>query len=276
MTSKRFLVPLAVILMLATVVMPACAQGDDGEAAAADTAASSDTTSKASYAIGHNIGSNMHRQGIDFDVDQLVAGLRDGLAGNDPAVPPEEMQAAMQAFQQEVMAAQQAKMEQQGAENLAAGKAFLEENAKKEGVQVSDSGLQYQILEPGSGPSPESGDTVVVHYTGTLIDGTKFDSSRDRGQPATFPVDGVIPGFSEGLKLLKKGGKAKLWIPADIGYGPQGAGAAIPPNATLIFDIEMVDVQKAGGDGGSMDSGSMDDDSMSDDSMSDDSMDDGR
>jgi FKBP-type peptidyl-prolyl cis-trans isomerase len=174
------------------------------------------------------------------------------------------------------MAAQQAKMEQQGAENLAAGKAFLEENAKKEGVQVSDSGLQYQILEPGSGPSPESGDTVVVHYTGTLIDGTKFDSSRDRGQPATFPVDGVIPGFSEGLKLLKKGGKAKLWIPADIGYGPQGAGAAIPPNATLIFDIEMVDVQKAGGDGGSMDSGSMDSGSMGDDSMSDDSMDDGR
>lgn len=267
MNLKRTLVPLAVLLLLAAVVVPACAQ--EGEEAAAAMNDSNETRATASYAIGLNIGRNMNRQGIDFDVERLIAGLRDGMAGNEPAMSEEELQAAMQTFQKKVMAEQQAKMEEQAMENQAAGKAFLDENAKREGVQVTDSGLQYEVIEEGTGPQPADGDTVVVHYTGTLIDGTKFDSSRDRGEPATFPVDGVIAGFSEGLKLMKKGGKAKIYIPGSLGYGAQGAGGAIPPNATLIFDLELVDVQKA-------DAAPMADDSgMSDESMEDGGMDGG-
>lgn len=262
MSLKRTFAPFAFLLILATAVVPACAQEGEDEALPMN-----DNRSTASYAIGFNIGSNMSRQGIDFDVERLIAGLRDGMAGKASAMPEEEMKAAMQEFQKQVMAEQQAKMAQQAAENEAAGKAFLEENAQREGVNVTDSGLQYEVIEEGTGAQPAAGDTVVVQYTGTLIDGTKFDSSRDRGEAATFPVDGVIPGFSEGLKLMKKGGKAKIYIPGNLGYGPQGAGATIPPNATLIFDLELVDVQKGAGQAAPMGDEGMGDEGMEDGGM---------
>lgn len=227
----------------------------EGEEMVADT-----TMADASYAIGLNIGRNMSSQGVDFDEAKLIAGLHDGLAGNEPALSDEQMQAAMLAFQQKMMAEQQAKSQAAAAENAAAGAAFLAENAEREGVVVSDSGLQYEIDQPGEGEPPTADDQVVVHYRGKLIDGTEFDSSYSRGQPATFPLGGVIPGFSEGLMKFAKGGKGTIWIPGELGYGERGAtGGVIGPSATLIFEIELVDILRAAdtaaGEGDAMEGG---------------------
>jgi FKBP-type peptidyl-prolyl cis-trans isomerase FklB len=137
-----------------------------------------------------------------------------------------------------------AEMEAMQAKNQAAGAAFLAENAKKEGVIVTASGLQYKVLEPGDGPSPGVEDVATVHYRGTLIDGTQFDSSYDRGQPATFPVGGVIAGWTEALQLMKPGAKWQLFIPAELAYGERGAGQDIGPNSTLLFDVELISVEK--------------------------------
>lgn len=200
-----------------------------------------ETQTIASYALGFQIGSNFANERVAVDLDALVAGLRTASAGGDPTYTPEQMQQAMESFQQQVVAAQQARVAAEGAANLAAGQAFLAQNAEREGVTVLDSGLQVEILAEGTGAAPDADDQVSVHYTGTLIDGTPFDSSRERGQPAVFPLNGVISGFSEGLRQLKEGGRAKLYIPPSIGYGERGGGP-IPPNATLIFDVELLDV----------------------------------
>ena len=201
---------------------------------------------KASYAIGLNIGRNMSQQGLGIDRDQLMAGLRDGLDGGDPAFSEEEMQAAMQTFQQRMMAEQQAERQRAAGDNAAAGQAFLAENAAREGVVATASGLQYEVEVAGEGAPPTLADQVVVHYRGKLLDGTEFDSSYSRGEPATFPLGGVIPGFSEGLQKFAKGGKGTLWIPGELAYGENGApGGTIGPNATLVFEIELVDVLRA-------------------------------
>jgi len=134
-------------------------------------------------------------------------------------------------------------MEQKASENKALGEAFLAENAKQEGVVVTESGLQYKVIEPGQGDSPGPADVATVHYRGTLIDGTQFDSSYDRGQPATFPVGGVIAGWSEALQMMKPGAKWQLFIPAELAYGERGAGQVIGPNSTLIFDVELISVE---------------------------------
>lgn len=198
----------------------------------------------ASYALGFQIGSNFASQGIEIDLEAFISGLRTATTGGAASYTPEQMAAAMQRFQADVTAAQQQRMAEQGAANLSAGQAFLAENAQREGVEVLESGLQVEMLTEGTGETPTLDDRVVVHYTGTLPDGTVFDSSRDRGQPATFPLTGVIAGFSEGIQLLKVGGRAKLFIPPSLGYGEQGVGP-IPPNATLVFDIELIDVLEA-------------------------------
>ena len=210
---------------------------------AAEAAAPSPAESRtiASYALGFQIGGNFATQNIELDLDAFVSGLRTASAGGDASYTPEQMQAAVQAFQEQVAAQQQQRVAAEGAANLAAGEAFLAQNAARSEVTVLDSGLQIERLAEGTGDSPEGEDRVQVHYTGTLIDGTVFDSSRERGQPATFPLNGVIPGFREGLAQLKEGGRAKLYIPPSIGYGETGAGP-IPPNATLIFDVELLDV----------------------------------
>jgi len=154
------------------------------------------------------------------------------------------MATEIQAFQKEMQAKMVAEMQALAAKNKAAGEAFLAENAKKEGVVVTDSGLQYKIIEEGEGPSPGPSDMATVNYRGTLIDGTQFDSSYDRGQPATFPVGGVIAGWTEALQLMKPGAKWQLFIPADLAYGERGAGKDIGPNSTLVFDVELLSVEK--------------------------------
>jgi len=200
--------------------------------------------SRISYTIGVNIGQDFKTQKMEVDADILLMGMKDSLAGKELRLTDEEMVSEIQTFQQEMQAKMAAEMEGVAAKNLADGEAFLAENAKQEGVEVTESGLQYKVLEPGEGDSPEAADVATVHYRGTLIDGTQFDSSYDRGQPATFPVGGVIAGWTEALQLMKPGAKWQLTIPAELAYGERGAGQDIGPNATLLFDVELISVEK--------------------------------
>ena len=197
-----------------------------------------------SYTIGVNIGQDFKSQKMDIDADLLLAGIKDSLAGKELRLTEEEMASEIQKFQEDMQAKMMAEMEALSAKNKADGEAFLAENAKQEGVVVTTSGLQYKVLEAGEGDSPVPSDVVTVHYRGTLVDGTQFDSSYDRGQPATFPVGGVIPGWTEALQLMKPGAKWQLVIPADLAYGERGAGQAIGPNSTLLFDVELLSVEK--------------------------------
>ncbi len=197
-----------------------------------------------SYTIGVNIGQDFKNQKMDVDPDVLLMGLKDSLAGKELQLSDEEMVDEIQAFQQEMQAKMVAEMEAMAATNKTDGEAFLAENAKQEGVVVTESGLQYKVLEAGDGESPGPADVATVHYRGTLIDGTQFDSSYDRGEPATFPVGGVIAGWTEALQLMKPGAKWQLFIPSELAYGERGAGQAIGPNATLLFDVELISVEK--------------------------------
>lgn len=217
----------------------ACAQ-ESGEAAEQPAV----DQEKASYGFGYQMGSNMHQQEVSIDLEAMIAGLRAGMSGEDPKYTEEEMQAALQAMQQAMMAQQQAKAAVEAEANMKAGQEFLAENAQREGVETLPSGLQVEVIEEGEGASPTAADRVKVHYKGTLVDGTVFDSSYDRGQPATFGVGQVIPGFSEGLQRMKPGAEYKLYIPADIAYGAQGR-PGLPPNSTLIFEVELLEVVPA-------------------------------
>lgn len=193
----------------------------------------------ASYGIGFNMGQQLAGAPFKLDVERVIDGLRDAMAKKPPAVAETALQAAMQALQQEAQAGQATK----GDENAKAGAAYREANGKKPGIVTTASGLQVETIKEGTGESPKPTDTVKVHYTGTLIDGTKFDSSVDRGEPISFPLNGVIKGWTEGLQLMKVGGKTRLVIPADIAYGPGGSGP-IPPNSTLIFEVELLGIEK--------------------------------
>lgn len=194
---------------------------------------------KGSYAIGMQIGRSLKAQSADVDIDALVLGMKDSLADKEPKLKPEEMQAALQAMQELAMK----KAMEVSQKNEKEGAEFLEKNKAKEGVKVTASGLQYEVVKEGTGAAPGKSDTVKVHYTGTLINGQKFDSSVDRGTPAEFPVDGVIPGWTEALQLMKEGAKYKLFIPASLAYGPQ-ARPGIPSNSVLVFDVELLEVNK--------------------------------
>lgn len=195
---------------------------------------------KASYIIGFNLGSNLKKQEIPVSADLIVKGLRDGLGGAKALLTDEEIQAAMTEFQQKMMAQQQAKQAAAGEKNKKEADAFLAANKGKQGVITTASGLQYQILQEGTGPTPKPTDQVTVHYKGTLLDGTVFDSSYDRNEPATFTVGQVIPGWVEALQLMKVGSKAKLFIPPALAYGESGAGQEIGPNSMLIFEVELL------------------------------------
>lgn|GEM_PF-298200 len=224
-------------------VMPEAGAADDaGDAAATDDGFASDTE-RVSYAIGVDIGRSFKSQEIEIDMDLLQEALGAAYAGDELRQTDEQSMAALRTFQQSMMERQQAQASSAGQENREAGAAFLAENADREGVVTTDSGLQYEILEEGDGETAGPDDTVRLHYTGTLIDGETFDSSADRG-PASFPVTGVIPGFSEGLQLLPVGTKAKLYIPSQLAYGdsPQGPGG---PGSTLIFDVEMLGIESS-------------------------------
>lgn len=195
--------------------------------------------SQASYGIGLQVGQQLTESGLQgLESAALLAGLTDALEGNAPSVPVETLHNALRTMHERAEAVRQ---ERQAA--LAdAGKIFLEENVKNEGVQVTESGLQYKVLTAGDGAIPARTDHVRVHYTGRLIDGTVFDSSVQRGQPAEFPVNGVIAGWIEALTLMPVGSKWELYIPYQLAYGERGAGAAIPPFATLVFEVELLEI----------------------------------
>ena len=214
-------------------------------ALAADTGLK-DQKDKVSYAIGLDIGSTMKRQMIDVNDEILNAGIKDGLSGAKPRMTDEEVKEVMSTFQKEMMAKQAEVRKAAGEKNAAEGKKFLDENKTKEGVKTTASGLQYKVLKEGTGTPPKATDTVKVNYRGTTIDGKEFDSSYKRGEPATFPVNRVIKGWTEGLQLMKPGSKYQLFVPADLAYGERGAGADIGPNSTLVFDVELLEVVPPG------------------------------
>jgi len=199
---------------------------------------------KVSYIIGMDIGTNLKKQAIDINPDILFKGLKDGLSGNKPLLAEKEMQDTIAAFQKEMKTKQEEMMKKIGEMNKKEGETFLAGNKKKEGVVTLPSGLQYKVMKQGSGKKPKSTDTVTTHYKGTLIDGTEFDSSYRRGQPVSFPVNGVIAGWTEALQLMEEGAKWQLFIPSPLAYGEKGAGPQIGPNATLIFEVELISIQE--------------------------------
>ncbi|MEK9543204.1 MAG: FKBP-type peptidyl-prolyl cis-trans isomerase, partial [Luminiphilus sp.] len=184
----------------------------------------------------------MVADGMTMDVDAYALGMKDAFEGAEPRLTEEEITAEMMAFQERMQAEREAEQELLSAGNAEAGAAFLAENAQREGVVVTDSGLQYEVIEAGTGASPGTDDQVEVHYRGTLIDGTVFDSSYDRGETVTFGVTQVIAGWTEALQLMQEGAKYKLYIPSDLAYGAGGAGQLIGPNSTLVFEVELIDV----------------------------------
>ncbi len=195
---------------------------------------------KGSYAVGQTIGGNIKSQPLQLDLPALVAGLKDAVEGKTSKLKPEEIKDAMMKLQQQAMG----KMSEAGEKNKKEGEAFLAANKSKDGWKTTASGLQYKVEKEGTGNSPKDGDIVKVHYTGTFISGEKFDSSRDKGEPIEFPVNGVIPGWTEALKIMKPGALYHLAIPSDLAYGPGGKGQ-IAPNSTLLFDVELLDVKPA-------------------------------
>lgn len=205
-----------------------------------------DQKEKVSYSIGLDIGSTLKRQFIDVNGETLNRGIQDGLTGAKALMTEEQTKETMAAFQKDMMAKQAAAKKEAGAKNSTEGKKFLEENKGKEGVKTTADGLQYKVEKEGSGTTPKATDTVKVNYRGTTIDGKEFDSSYKRGEPATFPVNRVIKGWTEALQLMKVGAKYKLFIPADLAYGERGAGADIGPDSTLIFDVELLGIEPAG------------------------------
>ena len=234
MTTRR----LATFLMAPVLVgaMSACQeQAKEPEPMTLDT-----PEKRLSYGIALRMGERMAADGMTMDVDAYAMGMRDAFDGAEPRLSEEEITAEMMAFQEKMQAERDGEQATVAAGNSEAGAAFLAENAQRDGVTVTESGLQYEVVEAGSGASPGVDNQVEVHYRGTLIDGTVFDSSYDRGQTVTFGVTQVIAGWTEALQLMQEGATYKLYIPSDLAYGAGGAGQIIGPNATLIFDVELV------------------------------------
>jgi FKBP-type peptidyl-prolyl cis-trans isomerase len=198
---------------------------------------------KVSYIIGTQLGQSIKKQGVEVNFEPLILGLQDSLENRTPKLTKEEIQKVYTAFLQRRKAKQAAERKKQATENLAKGKAFLEANKTKEGVKVLPSGLQYKVIKEGTGAIPTADNKVKTHYRGRLLDGTEFDSSYKRNQPAEFPVKGVIKGWTEALQLMKTGAKWELYIPADLAYGERGR-PSIPPNSVLIFEIELLEIVK--------------------------------
>jgi FKBP-type peptidyl-prolyl cis-trans isomerase FklB len=215
-----------------------------GSAQAQDRPALKSDKEKVSYSIGLDIGANFKRQSVDMDTKALAAGIADGLSGAKPALSEDEVRKVLADFQQQMRTRMAAAAQQTADDNKKKGEAFLADNKKKKGVVTLPSGLQYKVLKESKGAKPKATDTVSVHYVGTLIDGTEFDSSIKRGEPASFGVSEVIKGWTEGVQLMSVGSKWQLVIPSNLAYGDQGAGPQIGPNSTLIFEVELLEIKK--------------------------------
>lgn len=236
---RLFFICLTVALLLAG---PAAVSFAQDEKPANEPVKLETEEQKLSYAFGMQIASALKAQNTEIDLDIFIQAVRDAMSGGETAMTENEVRELLMRIQQEQAQAAQAQMQAAAEENLAKAKAFLDANAKEEGVVVLDSGLQYKIIKEGTGRTPGPQDEVKTHYTGTLIDGSEFDSSFKRGEPARFPVHRVIPGWTEALQLMKEGAKWRLWVPPDLAYGPRQTGPNIPPNSALIFDIELIEV----------------------------------
>lgn len=202
-----------------------------------------DQKDKGSYSIGIQLGTSLKKGNMDVNTDMLLKGLKDGLSGAKPLLNEEQVKETMAALQKEMMEKQAAIQKELAAKNQAAGEKFLAENKKKEGVKTTASGLQYKVMKEGTGASPKETDTVITNYKGTTLEGTEFDSSYKRNEPATFPVNRVIKGWTEGLQLMKPGAKYQFFIPAALAYGERAVGQDIGPNSTLIFEVELVSIK---------------------------------
>ena len=252
--TVRRLPPLVALLLAAAA---RAADAPPAEPLAPPQPAAADTLpADAAYALGHQIGGQIvedhERMGLDLDRAALARGLTDAVTGAKPALEPQAFQRALAALEAAMARRQQAfaeRMRQAAQRNLAKGREFLAANAKRPGVQTRPSGLQFEVLEEGTGPAPGPDDVVVAHYRGTRIDGTEFDATDPAGEPARFPLRGVIPGWREALPLMKAGSRWKLWIPADLAYGPEGS-PAIEPNEVLVFEITLVRSEPAKAAGG--------------------------
>jgi FKBP-type peptidyl-prolyl cis-trans isomerase FklB len=195
-------------------------------------------TARVNYSLGYQVGGDFRRQGVEIDPELIIRGIEDALSGAEPLLPPEKMQAKLMELKRRLVADQRARRRDAELEYLAEGREFLEQNAEQPGVKTTGSGLQYRIVAAGTGKTPQPGDQVTVHYRGTLINGNPFDSSYQRGEPATFRLDGVIKGWTEGLQLIREGGRIELFIPPELAYGGRGPLA----HRTLIFDVELISV----------------------------------
>jgi FKBP-type peptidyl-prolyl cis-trans isomerase len=244
--SRRTLVTAALLALAAITGFTAGrAQEPKTKAAAAGQPQLNTLEDQASYAIGLDIGKSFLRDKLPLNPDLVARGLMDGLRQAQPLLTDEQIQACMTKFSQLQQAKQAEETKAVGDKSLQAGQAFLTANKAKPGVQATASGLQYQVLKAGNGASPKATDVVRVHYHGTLIDGSVFDSSVQRNEPAEFPVNRVIPGWTEALQKMKIGDKWRLTIPSDLAYGPRGTpGGPIPPNAVLVFEVELLDIVK--------------------------------
>ena len=244
MTNCRL--PLFLLAPMVAGLLTACQEPQQSEEPAPLTLETPE--SRLSYGVALRMGQRMKADGMVVDVDAYSAGLRDAMEDNEQKLSDEEIQAEMVAFQERIESEQQAERERVATENAEKGAAYLEENAQREGVMVTESGLQYEVVEPGEGDHPTPEDSVEVHYEGKLIDGTVFDSSIQRGETVTFGVTQVIPGWTEALQLMRPGAKFKLHIPPELAYGAGGAGNMIGPNATLVFDVELVNIVSSEGE----------------------------
>ena len=228
-----------------TVSMFFCACGNCAEGNITKEKIDSDKQVKFGYALGSDVGRNLKRQNFDFDTAAFLAGFKAAFTGSESKMTEEEIGTALQEFQTEMITKMAEERQKQAAENKETGDKFLAENKTKEGVKTTESGLQYIVEKEGEGESPVAEDIVEVHYRGTLLDGTEFDSSYKREQPAKFPLNRVIKGWTEGVQLMKKGAKYKFFIPPELAYGEGGAGEQIGPNSTLIFEVELLSFEKA-------------------------------
>ncbi|HSW63135.1 MAG TPA: FKBP-type peptidyl-prolyl cis-trans isomerase [Dissulfurispiraceae bacterium] len=224
---------LGIILIMVIAAVPAVA---------AEKGAPKTGKEKLGYSVGYVTGMNMKQDGLDISAEQLSRGIRDGYLGKKGAMTEDEMKGALDEYQKVLVAKQAEAMKLVAEKNKKEGAAYLAENGKKEGVITTASGLQYKVITPGTGKQPKESDSVKVHYRGTTLDGTEFDSSIRRGEPATFPVNGVIAGWKEVLQLMKEGAKWQVAIPSELAYGERGAAQVIGPNQVLLFDVELIQI----------------------------------